>query len=87
MKFNNEISVGNVIAALTICGTVAAGIFTSYGKLNEHDMRIAATERALTDVRKEQGDYQTEMRANIAKVVDILTDLRIQAGKGVIRAR
>ena len=81
MKFNSEISVSNVLVALTIVATVAAGIFTSYGRINEHELRIAATERTLTDIRKEQYDYQTEIRANIARVVDLLTDLRIQAGK------
>lgn len=87
MKFNSEISIGNVLGMMTICASIAAGIFTYGGRINEHDLKISALERSLVDLRKDQADYQTEMRGNVAKVVDILTDLRIQAGKVTSHAK
>lgn len=101
IQFNRQLSIGNILTAMVLLGTITGGVVTSYGRLNDHElrltaaeralidvhrvaeaeMRISALERALIDVRKDQTDYQTEMRGSVAKVVDILTDVRIQIGK------
>ena len=50
-------------------------------KVSEHELRLAAIERGAEDQIKQQREFQTEMRASITRIFELLTDLRVQFGR------
>jgi phage-related minor tail protein len=95
-KFSPEINLGHLLQAVVIMITIGGGAITSYLSLrsdiqqvrgdltvrvSEHEVRLSTMERAGEDQRKEVREFQTEMRAAIARVFELLTDLRVQFGR------
>ena len=50
-------------------------------KVSEHELRLAAIERGAEDQIKLQREFQTDMRASITRIFELLTDLRVQFGR------
>jgi hypothetical protein len=95
-RFSPEINFGHLLQAGVIVVTIGGGAITSYLSLrsdiqqvradltvrvSEHELRIATIEHASEDQRKEMREFQTEMRASITRIFDLLTDLRVQFGR------
>src|SRR6202022_1616255 len=95
-RFSPEINFGHLLQAGVIVVTIGGGAITSYLSLrsdiqqvradltvrvSEHELRIATIEHASEDQRKEMREFQTEMRASITRIFDLLTDLRVQFGQ------
>jgi hypothetical protein len=47
-------------------------------QIAEHELRIAAVERALDQGRADDRDFRAEMRTALARIFDALGDLRTQ---------
>ena len=95
-RFSPEINFGHLLQAAVILVTIGGGAITSYlslrsdiqqvradltVKVSEHEVRLATMEHTSEDQRKEVREYQSEMRAAISRVTDILNDVRIQLGR------
>jgi hypothetical protein len=95
-RFSPEINFGHLLQAVVILVTIGGGAITSYlslrsdiqqvradltVKVSEHEVRLATMEHTSEDQRKEVREYQSEMRAAISRVTDILNDVRIQLGR------
>jgi hypothetical protein len=95
-RFSPEINFGHLLQAAVILVTIGGGAITSYLSLrsdiqqvrsdltvrvSEHELRIAAIERGADDQIKQQREFQAEMRASIARIFELLTDLRVQFGR------
>src|SRR5215475_8163730 len=95
-RFSPEINFGHLLQAAVILVTIGGGAITSYLSLrsdiqqvradltirvSEHEVRLAAIERVADDQMKQQREFQTEMRASIARIFELLTDLRVQFGR------
>ena len=95
-RFSPEINFGHMFQAGVFVVTIGGGAITSYLSLrsdiqqvradltvrvSEHELRIATIEHASEDQRKEMREFQTEMRASITRIFDLLTDLRVQFGR------
>jgi len=95
-RFSPEINFGHLLQAGVILVTIGGGAITSYlslrsdiqhvrsdltVKVSEHDLRIATIEHTSEDQRKEMREFQTEMRASINRIFELLTDLRVQFGR------
>ena len=95
-RFSPEINFGHLLQAAVILVTIGGGAITSYlslrsdiqlvrsdltVKVSEHDLRIATIEHTSEDQRKEMREFQTEMRASITRIFELLTDLRVQFGR------
>jgi len=95
-RFSPEINFGHLLQAAVIVVTIGGGAITSYlslrsdiqqvrsdltVKVSEHDLRIATIEHTSEDQRKEMREFQTEMRASITRIFELLTDLRVQFGR------
>ncbi|HXC28931.1 MAG TPA: hypothetical protein VNV38_13330 [Stellaceae bacterium] len=92
-RFSPEINFGHVMQAAVLLLTVGGGAVTSYISLRgdienlraeldvqiaSHELRIAAAERALEQGRIDERDFQAEMRAALARIIDAIADLRTQ---------
>jgi hypothetical protein len=92
-RFSAEINFGHVMQAAVLLLTVGGGAVTSYISLRgdidnlrsglevqiaSHELRIAATERAVEQRRLDERDFQAEMRAALARIIDAIADLRTQ---------
>jgi hypothetical protein len=95
-RFSPEINFGHLLQAGVILVTIGGGAITSYlslrsdiqqvrsdltGRASEHQLRIATIEHTSEDQRKEMREFQTEMRASITRIFELLTDLRVQFGR------
>jgi hypothetical protein len=95
-RFSPEINFGHLLQATVILVTIGGGAITSYlslrsdiqqvradltVKVSEHELRLAAIERGAEDQIKQQREFQTEMRASITRIFELLTDLRVQFGR------
>jgi hypothetical protein len=95
-RFSPEINFGHLLQAAVIVVTIGGGAITSYLSLrsdiqqvrsdltvrvSEHELRIATIEHTSEDQRKEMREFQTEMRASITRIFELLTDLRVQFGR------
>src|SRR5882762_7285616 len=95
-KFSPEINFGHLLQATVILVTIGGGAITSYlslrsdiqqvradltVKVSQHELRIATIEHTSEDQRKEMREFQTEMRASITRIFELLTDLRVQFGR------
>ena len=95
-KFSPEINFGHLLQAAVILVTIGGGAITSYLSLrsdiqqvradltvrvSEHEVRLATMERVADDQMKQQREFQTEMRASIARIFELLSDLRVQFGR------
>jgi hypothetical protein len=49
-------------------------------KVSEYELRIATIEKASEEQRRDEHEFQAEMRPAIAKVTDILSEVRVQLG-------
>jgi hypothetical protein len=92
-RFSPEINFGHVMQAAVLLLTVGGGAVTSYISLRgdvetlrselevqiaAHELRIGAAERALEQRRLDERDFQSEMRAALARIIDAIADLRTQ---------
>lgn len=92
-RFSPEINFGHVMQATVLVLTVGGGAITSYISLRgdieqlraefgvqitSHELRIEAAERALDQRRLDDRDFQAEMRAALARIIDAIGDLRTQ---------
>jgi hypothetical protein len=92
-RFSAEINFGHVMQAAVLLLTVGGGAVTSYISLRgdidtlrsdlevqiaSHELRIAGAERALEQRRVDERDFQAEMRAALARIIDAIADLRTQ---------
>jgi hypothetical protein len=92
-RFSPEINFGHVMQAVVLLLTVGGGAVTSYISLRgdienlrsevevqiaSHELRITADERALEQRRVDERDFQTEMRAALARIIDAIAELRTQ---------
>jgi hypothetical protein len=92
-RFSPEINFGHVMQAAVLLLTVGGGAVTSYISLRadidnlrsalevqiaSHELRIAAAERVLEQRRLDERDFQAEMRAALARIIDAIADLRTQ---------
>ncbi|HEY1257788.1 MAG TPA: hypothetical protein VGF34_00955 [Stellaceae bacterium] len=92
-RFSPEINFGHVMQAGVLVLTVGGAAVTSYVSLRgdiehlragltmqiaEHELRIAAVERALDQGRADDRDFRAEMRTALARIFDALGDLRTQ---------
>jgi hypothetical protein len=95
-RFSPEINFGHLLQAAVLMVTIGGGAITSYlslrsdvqqvrsdltVKVSEHELRIATVERAIEDQHKEGREFQSEIRAAIARVTDMLGDMRVQLGR------
>jgi hypothetical protein len=95
-RFSPEINFGHLLQAAVILVTIGGGAITSYLSLrsdiqqvrsdltvrvSEHELRIAAIERAAEDQIKQQREFQAEMRTSITRIFELLSDLRVQFGR------
>jgi hypothetical protein len=95
-RFSPEINLGHLLQAVVIMITIGGGAITSYLSLrsdiqqvradltvrvSEHEVRLATMEHASEDQRKEVREFQAEMRGSIARIFELLTDLRVQFGR------
>ena len=89
-------NLGHLLQAVVILLTIGGGAITSYLSLrsdiqqvradltvrvSEHEVRLATMEHASEDQRKEVREFQAEMRGSIARIFELLTDLRVQFGR------
>jgi len=92
-RFSPDINFGHVMQAAVLLLTVGGGAVTSYISLRgdvetlrselevqiaAHELRIGAAERALEQRRLDERDFQSEMRAALARIIDAIADLRTQ---------
>jgi hypothetical protein len=92
-RFSPEINFGHLMQATVLVLTVGGGAVTSYISLRDnieqlrtdvgvqiasHELRIDAAERALDQRRLDERDFQAEMRAALARIIDGIGDLRTQ---------
>jgi hypothetical protein len=92
-RFSPEINFGHLMQATVLVLTVGGGAVTSYINLRDnieqlrtdvgvqiasHELRIDAAERALDQRRLDERDFQAEMRAALARIIDGIGDLRTQ---------
>lgn len=92
-RFSAEINFGHLMQAAVLLLTVGGGAVTSYISLRgdidalraalevqiaSHELRLSAAERALEQRRLDERDFQGEMRAALARIIDAIADLRTQ---------
>lgn len=75
------VSVGGVLA------TVVNEHKDTAVRLAEYDLRLTTLEHDRDNDRHATQAYQEEMRAAVARAVDLLTDVRLQIAKGGGRAK
>jgi hypothetical protein len=92
-RFSPEINFGHVMQATVLAVTIGGGAVTSYISLRgdisqlradlgvqiaSHELRIEGAEHALEQRRLDDRDFQAEMRAALARIIDAIGDLRTQ---------
>ncbi|HUN96341.1 MAG TPA: hypothetical protein VMU69_08890 [Bradyrhizobium sp.] len=92
-RFSAEINFGHIMQAAVLLLTVGGGAVTSYISLRgdidnlrsemeiqitSHELRIRAVEQAVEQRRLDERDFQAEMRAALARIIDAIADLRTQ---------
>jgi len=92
-RFSPEVNFGHILQAVVLALTIGGGAVTSYITLRgdieqlrvdvgvqiaSHELRIEAAERALEQRRLDDRDFQAEMRAALARIIDAIGDLRTQ---------
>jgi predicted component of type VI protein secretion system len=92
-RFSAEINFGHVMQAAVLLLTVGGGAVTSYISLRgdidnlrselevqiaSHELRIAEVERSAEQRRLDERDFQAEMRAALARIIDAIAELRTQ---------
>lgn len=91
--FSPDITLGHLVQAGVVIITGGGGILAGYlSLLNDidmqraefrvalagHEARLAETERELADRRREDRQFQSEMRASLERVMASLGDLRTE---------
>ena len=91
--FSPDITLGHLLQAGVVIITGGGGILGGYLSLRAdldmqraeyrvalagHEVRIAETERALDDRRREDRQFQTEMRAALDRVMEAIAGLRTE---------
>jgi hypothetical protein len=90
-QYSPVISLGNIIQAISLAVFIGGGALTSYialrtdisavGERSAREITGVTSRVIILEARREFDErYQTEMRANMVRLLDIVTDLRIQVG-------
>lgn len=89
-RWDVRVALQAIMVALGLCGIGGAAVgsyVATATRLTEYDLRLTTLEHAREDDRKANSSYQEEMRAAVARAVDILTDVRLQIARGVGHAK
>jgi hypothetical protein len=100
-RLSPEITFGHLLQAAVLLVTLGGGALTSYlslrtdisqvraevmSKVEEHEYRMSSIEQVVKELRGDNHEFQADMRAAMARMMDLLTDVRLQvAHRGVIK--
>ena len=91
--FSPDITLGHLLQAVVVVATGGGGILGGYLSLRSdidvqraeyrvalagHDVRLAQAERELDDRRREDRQFQIEMRASLERVMEAIAGLRTE---------
>jgi hypothetical protein len=81
--FSPDITLGHLLQAVVVVVAGGGGILSGYLSLRSdidvgHETRLAQAERELNDFRREDRQFQTEMRASLARVMEAIAELRTE---------
>jgi hypothetical protein len=94
--FSPDITLGHLLQAAVVLITGGGGILGGYLSLRgdldasraeyrvalaAHEARLTEAERELDDRRREDREFQAEMRASLDRVMQTLSDLRAELGQ------
>src|SRR5262249_53089365 len=100
--FTPEITLGNLIQALVLVGTIGGGILGGYFSLRSdldlqrgefrvalagHEARLNIAERRFEERRTEDRQFQAEMRAALDRIGQAIADLRAELAQKQDRQR
>ncbi len=90
-RYSNEISLGQILQAITLITMIGGGAITSYVSLR-NDIQTAASAASaamatmnarisVLEARREIDDrFQTETRRDLGRMLDMMTEMRVQLG-------
>jgi hypothetical protein len=78
-RFTPDINLGHLLQAVVVIGSIAVGYGTLQSRITGVETRLDVVERAIKERRAEEREFSTEMRAALADIQRILTDIRVQA--------
>lgn len=73
-----------IVVVIAILGAVGGGIgayVAAAVRIAEFDLRLTSLEHAREQDQKDIRAYQDEMRASVARALDLLTDVRLQQAR------
>ena len=91
--FTPDINLGHLVQAVVVVTTVGGGLLAGYlnlrGDLDQqrsefrvmlaaHEARLTVAEHQLDERRTEEREFQAEMRAQLARVMQAIGDLRTE---------
>ena len=91
--FTPDINLGHLVQAIVVVTTVGGGILAGYLSLRAdldlqraefrvalagHEARLTVAEHALDERRTDERQFQSEMRAALARVMQAIADLRTE---------
>jgi hypothetical protein len=101
-QFTPEITLGHLIQALVLVGTIGGGILGGYFSLRSdldaqrgefrvalagHETRLVIAERRFEERRSEDRQFQAEMRAALDRIGQAIADLRTELAQKQDRQR